>query len=131
MTMPLPSDSEKKACPSAARKVLPVTSDQSGLNMYSTPAPPPGSVSERMAIPVMMTKSTGIMIFEKLSMPFLTPETTMPAVTTRKTVWQISGAHVEEEKVENMDDRVSSLAFVKSNLTAFTKYSMPQPPTTE
>ena len=129
--MPLPSDSEKNACPNAARKVWPSTADQSGLNRYATPASPPGRVSERMAMPIMMTKSTGIMTFEKLSMPFLTPDTTMPAVTARKTVWQISGVQVEVEKVENMEARRSSLALVNSNLKDLTRYSMPQPPTTE
>ena len=84
-----------------------------------------------MAMPIMMIKSTGIITFEKLSMPFLTPDTTMPAVTPRKIVWQTSGAQVEEEKEENMEDRLSSLALVNSNLTALNRYSRPQPPTTE
>ena len=66
------------------------------------PAAAPGSVSERMAMAIMMTNSNGIMTFENFSMPFFTPKITIKPVTARKIVWQISGPAVEVEKSVNI-----------------------------
>ena len=95
------------------------------------PACAPGRVRERMARPIMMTKSSGIMIFENFSMPFWMPEITISAVASRNTVWHTRGFHGDTVKEENISESAASPPRVKSKQTALMKYSTPQPPTTE
>lgn len=76
--------SEKKACPSAFRKVSAVTLEKSGLKRNSRPAPAPGRVTDRTAMAIMVRNSTGIMTLVYLSIPSLIPASSTRAVTIRK-----------------------------------------------
>ncbi len=50
------------------------------------PAPAPGKVIDRTAMPIIMTNNNGIITFENFSMPFFTPSNTISAVTSRNIV---------------------------------------------
>ena len=82
-------------------------------------------------MPMMMRNSSGIITLENFSIPFCTPAITIPAVRTRKMVWQTIGSQTEVEKAENMVFRLSGLPSVKSKQTDLKRYSVHQPPTTE
>src|SRR3712207_7555083 len=69
----MPRLNEKKACPIALRKVVPVTLPKSGFNRNSMPEPAPGSEIEQPTKIRMMMNKAGIIIFEDFSMPFSTP----------------------------------------------------------
>ena len=114
MTMQEPSDSEKKACPSAARKVCDVTLDQSGWKRYLMPGPLPGRVMERTAMPMMIRNSSGIITLENFSIPFCTPPNTTPAASARKMVWHRDCRHMEAEKVANIVFKAAGSPLVKS-----------------
>ena len=96
------------------------------------PAPAPGSVSERTAIPMMIRNNSGIITFENFSMPFLTPRMTIRPDSKRNIVWQTSGCQDDAAKSEKMEESAAlSPPRVKSKRKALKRYSMPQPPTTE
>ena len=71
--VPMPIESEKKACPSATSTVEGVTFEKSGRNRNRSPSSPPGISSEWIDSAIRMTNSRGISTFAERSMPFCTP----------------------------------------------------------
>ena len=82
--MPMPTLSEKRACPSAARIPSPVSLEKSGEKRYSTPFTAPGSVRLRTQSTRIRTTSTGISTFDTFSIPFCTPPRTMNSPSRAK-----------------------------------------------
>ena len=75
-------------------------------------------------------KSTGMVSFEKASIPFLTPASTIRQVSPMNMVWQMSGAQSREMKFPNICFTPSGELPLKSRANAFSMNSKDQPPTT-
>src|SRR3989339_1550252 len=102
---PIPKLREKKACPKAASSVSPVILEKSGYRRNFTPSIAPSNVNDRIAKITTRMKSTGIRIFEYLSIPFLTPATTMRALSPRKRRCIITGTNDDSVNPENCEER--------------------------
>ncbi len=72
MSVP-PRPTEKTTCPRAAIATSPLIAETSNASSQATPAPAPGSVTERAITTRSVTKSTGVTIFETRSIPARTP----------------------------------------------------------
>ena len=80
----MPTESEKKACPSAASTVWGVTFEKSGRNRKRTPSSLPGISSEWPASTTSTKNSSGIRNLAERSMPFRTPSAITPWVISTK-----------------------------------------------
>ncbi len=100
--VPQPIDKEKNACPKAAMTVCPVSLEKSGLNKKSMPSLAPDSNMERMAMAIIISINSGIMILEYFSMPFFTPNTTTKAVKNKKIQVDISGRNTWADDSANI-----------------------------
>ena len=94
--MPMPSDSEKNACPSALSRVPGVTTLQSGCRKKLTPAAASGRLRDLTQKTASSRKSRGIRMFESRSIPFCTPHMRMPVLTAIMMNVAHSGFHVVE-----------------------------------
>ena len=73
--VPRPIESEKKACPKAAKTDDEVTFEKSGSRKKRTPSMPPGMSIEWIARTIRKRNRRGIITFEARSIPRLTPRT--------------------------------------------------------
>ncbi|MNJ52845.1 hypothetical protein D3C77_482020 [compost metagenome] len=89
--IPIPSDSEKKACPSATNADSGVSWEKSGLRKKDTPASAPGSVTARIIKTISRMTRLGISILLNFSIPPDIPRITTPPVMTRATNCQKIG----------------------------------------
>ncbi len=88
--IPIPSDSVKNACPSAASTTPPLSLLQSGENMNAAASPKPAVVAPKPISRTSATISSGISHLAARSRPPLTPPATMPNVNSMKIVCQNS-----------------------------------------
>jgi hypothetical protein len=76
--IPIPTESEKKACPNAAlQRTGSARAEKSGLKRYIIPSANPERVVPIRTRIISMMKQKGIRTFEILSIPFRTPRETM------------------------------------------------------
>ena len=129
--IPNPTEREKKPCPRAAAQTSGVIFEKSGLKRYTRPSPAPGRVTERTAMAITVRNRSGIITFPNFSIPLFTPPSMTAAVSSRKTVCQIIGVHVDVMKLLKIVPSSSRVApCVKLNVHALNRYSSDQPPMT-
>ena len=71
--MPIPTESEKKACPTAATSISVWKAEKSICSMKRTPSIAPGKVTERIAVAISKRKRAGIKTLLIFSIPSATP----------------------------------------------------------
>ena len=91
MSVPIPIERVKNACPIALSHTSVVTFEKSGLKRNSSPLEAFGSDMEHIASTISKIKSIGIVIFEPRSIPFCTPNNTIPVVITMKAMSESVG----------------------------------------
>ena len=128
--VPTPRDREKKLCPRAAAKASGVSFEKSGCTRYFRPSPAPGSVMEYTAMTTISTKRTGMVILLNLSMPFLTPAKTIPAVIPRKSRRQAMTLKPDAVNSPNIPVTASTLSGWNWMVRDLYSYSTDHPPTT-
>ena len=90
--MPIPTDSEKKACPRAATSVSPLMASGRISNRYLTPSQAPGSVTARNTIAIRSKNKHGIRNLLNFSIPLETPRTTTKMHKPKNNAPQIKGS---------------------------------------
>ena len=101
MSVPIPIERVKNACPIALSHTSVVIFEKSGLKRKMSPLEAFGSDKEHIASTISNRKSMGIMIFEPRSMPFCTPNSTIPVVMMMNAMSESVGFTGSEMNIPN------------------------------
>ena len=129
--VPTPSDIEKNACPRAQAHPDAPSLERSGLSRYFTPSAEPGSDTENTTIATISTKSSGIVILVKRSIPFFTPPSTISDVAARKAKSINTDSAGEDAIRPKIAVASSGRPWARCPVRALPRKSRLHPPTTE
>ena len=100
---------EKKACPTADRKVPKPTLLKSGLKRKLVAAAASPTIRAKTTIPASMMKKAGIRMVAARSIPPLTPRATMNTFKARKTARKAMISNLFESVSPNFSAEVSAV----------------------